>query len=79
MPEYHYRFFCKTCGEKLVWEGGDRDNFYIEPCQTCLKEAAQPSVQSDGARPRCKVCGTREHHTDANGLIIPNPHRQEEK
>ena len=46
MPEYHYRFFCTTCGEKLVWEGDDHsDDFYIEPCQTCLQSAAQQSVQ----------------------------------
>jgi len=50
MPEYHYRFICTKCGEKLAWEGDDHsDDFYIEPCQTCLQEAAQQSVQADGA------------------------------
>jgi len=39
--------------------------------------AVEQPVAVDEARPRCKVCGTREHHTDANGLIVPNPPRHE--
>ena len=27
----------------------------------------------DVARPRCKVCGTTDHHTDVVGNVIPNP------
>ena len=42
MPEYHYRFLCTKCGEEIEWEGSDySDDFYIEPCKTCLQEAAQ--------------------------------------
>lgn len=32
-------------------------------------------VVGDGASPRCKVCGTTDHHTDATGNIIENPPR----
>jgi hypothetical protein len=30
----------------------------------------------DAARPRCKVCGTTDHHTDASGNIVQNPPRR---
>lgn len=38
-------------------------------------EAAEQSFAVDEARPQCKVCGTREHHVDANWNIIQNPPR----
>ena len=28
-------------------------------------------------RPRCKVCGTTNHHTDSDGNIVPNPKRKD--
>ena len=30
----------------------------------------------DGARPRCKVCGTTDHHISESGEYIQNPPRK---
>ncbi len=52
-------------------------NAAIEMVITRYLEAAQHSVQSDGAsRPRCTVCGTTDHHIDDKGRVVPNPPRR---
>ena len=72
MPEYHYRFICTKCGEKLAWEGSDYDDdFYIEPCQTCLQEAAQQSVQADGAFCACVENWSLDAHGNCSNCDLP--------
>jgi hypothetical protein len=43
-----------------------------------LNDTSRPTT-AEGARPRCKICGTTKHHTDALGYIVCNPPPRREK
>ena len=58
---------CFNCGHK--WDTVKRYQAY------CRKCGIINDVPRNTARPRCHVCGTTDHHVDADGNIVQNPPR----
>jgi DNA-directed RNA polymerase subunit RPC12/RpoP len=80
---------CAVCGLELQDESDKVHDRYL--CHLCVYsvlenvryvdfvhavEEAQQERAADGARPRCTVCGTTNHHVSDDGRVVQNPPRR---
>jgi hypothetical protein len=64
--------------DALSTKGVVMGNASIYIIEKVLNDTSRPTT-AEGARPRCKICGTTKHHTDALGYIVCNPPPRREK